>query len=95
MKLTQTEISHLDMTLSVNKYVFRLEISVYNAVLVKNFESDHNFSGIKSNLLFSETNTQSSLHPQVSEKFPSRQIVHNKVKFIFCLECVVHVYDEW
>ena len=57
MKLTQTEISHLDMTLSVNKYVFRLEISVYNAVLVKNFESDHNFSGIKSNLLFSETNT--------------------------------------
>ena len=67
------------MTFSVNKDVFRLQISVDNAMLVQMFETEYDFCSVRSDLLLGEAGSNSTLNSQISKEFTPRYVVHNEV----------------
>ena len=67
------------MTFSVNKDVFRLQISIDNAMLVQMFETEYDFGSVRSDLLLSEAGSNSTLNSEVGKELTPRYVVHNKV----------------
>ena len=88
--LTQAKISHLDVTLRVEKYVFRLQISIDDTVLVEVLEGEDDLGGIEPSSVFTESN----LVAQMEEEFSTIEEVCDEVEALSRLEGVMELDHE-
>lgn len=89
--LGQAEIGDFHVALVVEKHVFRLQVSVNDAVLVQTAKSFHQLSCVEAGASLAEL----LVLPQVVEKLSSVQEVHHEVELGRRLKGVVKLHDEW
>ena len=89
--LRQTEISDLDVTISIEKHILWLKIAIDDTVLVEAAHSLHQLRSIEAGTPLAEL----LVFAQVVEKLSSIEEVHHEVELCGCLESVVQLDDEW
>lgn len=87
----EAEISESNVTILVKEYVLRLQVSVYNALLVQGLQSQDNLGCVETDTVL----LKGLFFSQVEEKLPTVQEVHHHVQFILCLKRVVHLHQKW
>ena len=89
--LRQTEISDLDVTISIEKHVLWLKIAIDDTVLVEAAHSLHQLRSVEAGTPLAKLLVLS----QVVEKLAAVQEVHHEVELCWGLESVVQLHDEW
>lgn len=77
------------MTLCIKQDVFWLQVSVYDVLIVKSFNSTDNLCSVQFCALLREP----LLFSQISKEFTAIQKVDEEVEFAISLECVVQAND--
>ena len=90
MFLRQSEVSDLSVPVLVNENVLRLQVSIYDVILVKFLDSQNKLGDIKLSDFFVEMS--SSL--QMEEQFTSRAELKHEIKFFWVLKSIFQLNDE-
>ena len=83
--LGKSEIGNSDMALRIQKNVLRLEVPVYDVLLVERFNGANYFCCVQ----FCPRLIELLLLAQVCEELTAVQEVNEEVQLAFCLECVM------
>lgn len=82
------KVSHPQVPLSIKDQIFRLDVSMNNALIVHILKSLNDASRKELGLLLTESPMPADVIPEVS----SGQQVHNKVEVVFVLKGKLHVH---
>ena len=88
--LSNSKISHTDVTLTSQEQVLGLQITVQDTAVVKVFETAANFSTVEAGSLL----IKSSRLLEMEEELTTVDVVHDKVQLVGGLERVVKVDKE-
>jgi hypothetical protein len=83
--LTQTKICDFQITVAIQKNIFRLEISINDAILMQTADCAHQLSSVEACSPLREF----LLSSQMREQLSSVEEIHSEVKLCISLECVM------
>ena len=86
----KAKIDELDVTMFVQKNVFRLQISVNDIPFMQLLDGDQNLSKVKDRIFQSEAH----LLPDLPKKLPAWQILEQKVQILLVLHRLNEIYKE-
>ena len=86
----QAEICNLDIAISSDKHVLRLEVSVEDVLRMEMVQCKEDVGGIEPSCVLLE----SSNLTQVEKELPTWAVLKHERQFAIALECVIHLDDK-
>ena len=90
LEVAESEINDLDVPLRINEDVLRLQVSIYDSVLVHELNGEKELSSVEARPL----HVEGLRPPDVEEEVPSVDVLHDEVESLSLVQVAVHLHDE-